>query len=64
MGVAVDQARRDPAAGAVDCLNGGECWGIGTRAGIGDAAIARGDHTILDRADPIARHRRQPGIGP
>ena len=64
MGVAVDQARRDPAAGAVDRLCGGEGRRFNMGASIGDTAIARGDHAVLDRADPVARHRRQPGIGP
>ena len=59
VGVAVDQAGRDPAAVAVDHVGRGEGGGLRFRAGIDDGAVARGDQPLLDDAEAIARHRRE-----
>ena len=61
MGVAVDQPRRDPAAGAVDRLGGIEGRRIGNGAREQDAAILRGYDAIFDEAESVARHRRKAG---
>ncbi len=68
MGVAVDQAGRDPAAFAIDDL--GACRrGSGEfvfRTGIGDPAVARGERAALDDAEAGCSRgqRRKPGIAP
>ena len=55
MGMTVDQARRDPAAGAIDPLPGIEAGGrIRGRAGIDDAAVAGGDQAVIDQTETLA----------
>ena len=53
MGVAVDQAGRDPAAFAIDGLGAlrERCRQLGLRAGIDDPPVARGDRAVLDDAE-------------
>ena len=59
VGVAVDEAGGDPAAGAVDAAHGaGRAVG---RAGIDDAPVPRRHRATLDRG---ARHGEQPRFGP
>ena len=60
MGMAVDQAGRDPAAGAIDPLLGIE-RGRRVRggAGIDDAAIAGGDQAVIDQTEALARRRKR-----
>src|SRR5829696_3280644 len=61
MGVAVDQPRRDPAAGAFDRLPRSErrqlCLGAGKR----DAPVPRRDRAALDDAESGPGHGREPG---
>lgn len=67
MRVAIDRARRDPAALAVRSLDRvGINRKVRRRACIDDMAAARGDHAMLDLAEvgPIGPHRGEPGIVP
>jgi hypothetical protein len=55
MGVRIDQARRDPAAFAVDGFDGLEGGRVGGGSGIGDAAADAGHDAVLDDAHaPLA----------
>jgi hypothetical protein len=51
VGVAIDQARRDPAARAIDDLPRIKRRGIGRRPGIDDPAILGRDHAVVHGAD-------------
>ena len=67
MGVAIDQAGRDPAAFAIDPLDRVRIRRkIRLRAGIDNAAIARRDHAMLDLAEigTVGAHRGEPGVMP
>ena len=68
MGVAIDQARRDPAAFAVDDLRTGRRGRGKVRfgTGIGDFAAACGDGAALDdaQAGQAGGKRRKPGVAP
>ena len=60
VGMAVDQARRDPAAVAVGSLFGFESGGgLGGGAGIDDAAAGGGDHAVIDQAEALAIRRKR-----
>ena len=60
MGMTVDQARRDPAAVAIDPLPRVE-RGRRVRggAGIDDAAVAGGDQAVIDQTEALARRRKR-----
>lgn len=62
VGVAIDQAGRDPAAGAVHDLGRRESGRLGLRAGIDDVAAATGDQAPVDEAE-AARSCPRPGHG-
>ena len=66
MGMAVDQARRDPAATAVDRLGarGERLRNVGLRSGVDDTSGLDGNRTALDGAEPgpPGGQRRQPGV--
>ncbi len=67
MGVAIDQAGRDPAAAAIDPLDGVRVHRkIRLRTRINDAAVARRDQPALDLAEigAVAAHRGEPGVVP
>lgn len=51
VGVAIDQARRDPAAGAIDNVGRRIGGRVGLRAGIDDVAAVRGDQALVDEAE-------------
>ncbi len=55
VGVAVDQAGRDPAAFEIDALGGFKRGLLGLRTDPGNAAILGGDGTAFDAADAAAR---------
>ena len=68
MGVAIDQARRDPAAFAVDDLGAGRRGRgeVGFGTGKGDFAAACGDGAAFDdaQAGRLGGKRRKPGVAP
>ncbi|MNV63553.1 hypothetical protein D3C71_1561540 [compost metagenome] len=64
MGVAVDQAGADPAPGAVDTLGRLQMVCRTCRPDMHDAAIAGGDHAILDHAQARAVDGDQVGVVP
>ncbi|CDX24834.1 hypothetical protein MPLB_600009 [Mesorhizobium sp. ORS 3324] len=68
MRVAVDQARRDPAAVAVDGLGAlrKSSWHIGFHTGIDNEPVARGYRAFFDEAEAsrIPGHGRQARIAP
>jgi hypothetical protein len=60
MGMAVDQARCDPAASAIGSLFRNECrWRVGGGAGINNAAIDGGDQAVIDQTEALARWRKR-----
>src|SRR3954449_2462037 len=63
----IDEARRDPAPLAIDPLRRVDIdRKFRRRTGIGDAAIARGNHALLDQPEPRQRlaQGREPRIVP
>src|SRR5262249_47766130 len=67
VGVAIDEAGRDPAAFAIDALERLDRCGRGIgRAGVDDESVAGGDHAVLDDSESAFTgcHRREAGIPP
>src|SRR3546814_17040157 len=66
MGMAIDEAGRDPATVAVDPLRRVELRRVGCRAGKDDPPPGRGDDAVLPPAETSASrgHRRTAGVVP
>ena len=56
MGVAVDQARRDPGAAERNDFLGAKAGELGALADADDLAVLNADRAIFDDAQRIARH--------